>query len=110
MVKPMARFFSLITIMKKLILLFVAIAGVSYYGFSQKSTTPVEKSQIMEVKPNAAVKSAFDKEYPSAVDVKWTKFKDIYTAQFGSGIFRATVNYNSAGQRVDKDGNPVRKP
>ena len=96
--------------MKKIFLTLAIIAGATALTMAPKIVKAQAKAeQQATVKPTAAVKAAFDKEYPSAVDVKWTKTKDLYTAQFGSGIFRATVHYNASGERVDNTGTVIKK-
>ncbi len=55
----------------------------------------------------AKVRAAFNRDFPNASNVQWTKDRGYWTANFGSGIFsRAnSVTYKANGTRVTTTAN-----
>jgi hypothetical protein len=49
----------------------------------------------------AKVKAAFQRDYPGASNVYWTKYRGDWTATFGYGFFRSTAVYHANGDRRD---------
>src|SRR6185369_6616794 len=49
----------------------------------------------------AKVTAAFNKDYPGAVNPRWTKCRGDWTATFNNGIFRSTAVYHANGDRKD---------
>jgi len=49
----------------------------------------------------AKVTAAFKKDYPAAVNARWTKCRGDWTATFANGIFRSTAVYHANGDRKD---------
>lgn len=49
----------------------------------------------------AKVSSAFNRDYPGAVNVRWTKCRGDWTATFNGSLFRSTAVYHANGQRRD---------
>lgn len=49
----------------------------------------------------AKVRAAFYRDYPNAVNVRWTKCRGDWTATFANGFFRSTAVYHANGQRKD---------
>jgi hypothetical protein len=49
----------------------------------------------------AKVRQAFQRDYPNAINVYWTKYRGDWTATFGNGIFRSTAVYHANGERKD---------
>lgn len=49
----------------------------------------------------AKVRSSFQRDYPYAVNVRWTKCRGNWTARFGNGLFLSTAVYHANGQRRD---------
>jgi len=49
----------------------------------------------------AKVRSAFQRDYPFAVNVRWTKCRGDWTATFNGLIFRSTAVYHANGDRRD---------
>jgi hypothetical protein len=47
------------------------------------------------------VRAAFQRDFPNATNVAWTKDRGNWTARFGNGIFRHNVTYHANGQRID---------
>ncbi len=47
------------------------------------------------------VTAAFQRDYPNATNVVWSKYKGDWTATFGNGIFRSTAVYHANGERRD---------
>ena len=47
------------------------------------------------------VQDALYRDYPSATNVVWSKYKGDYTATFGNGIWRSTAVYHANGERRD---------
>ena len=49
----------------------------------------------------AKVRSSFQRDYPNATNVYWTKYRGDWTATFGNGFFRSTAIYHANGERRD---------
>lgn len=49
----------------------------------------------------AKVRAAFQRDYPNAVNVRWTKCRGDWTATFNGAIFRSTAVYHANGERKD---------
>jgi hypothetical protein len=65
-------------------------------GTSDKSGGPkASKNQP------AKVREAFQRDYPNATNVYWTKYRGDWTATFGNGIWRSTAVYHANGERRD---------
>lgn len=62
---------------------------------SHKSKAGSSKNQPTKVK------DAFQRDYPNATNVVWSKYKGDWTATFGNGIFRSTAVYHANGDRRD---------
>lgn len=73
-------------------------------------------SSCMKASKNqpAKVSAAFQRDYPFAAFVRWTKCRGDWTASFNNGIFRSTAVYHANGDRrdtrtfVQRDNIPVR--
>lgn len=51
----------------------------------------------------AKVRAAFQRDYPNATNVRWTKCRGDWTATF-NGLFRSTAVYHANGYRRDTEG------
>ena len=49
----------------------------------------------------AKVRAAFQRDYPNATNVSWSKYRGDWTANFGNGLYRSTAVYHANGQRRD---------
>jgi hypothetical protein len=49
----------------------------------------------------AKVRSSFQRDYPNAVNVRWTKCRGDWTATFSGGLFHSTAVYHANGERRD---------
>lgn len=49
----------------------------------------------------AKVRVAFEKDYPNAAGVSWSKYRGDWTATFNNGIVRSVAVYHANGQRKD---------
>ena len=49
----------------------------------------------------AKVRSAFQRDYPNATNVSWSKYRGDWTATFGNGLFMSTALYHANGDRRD---------
>jgi len=49
----------------------------------------------------AKVREAFQRDYPNATNVSWSKYRGDWTATFGNGIFMSTALYHANGDRKD---------
>ena len=49
----------------------------------------------------AKVRAAFQRDYPNAVNVSWTKYRGDWTATFGNGLLMSTAVYHANGERRD---------
>ncbi|MBK8953172.1 MAG: hypothetical protein IPM85_13795 [Chitinophagaceae bacterium] len=47
------------------------------------------------------VRSSFQRDYPNAVNVRWSKCRGDWTASFGNGLFQSTAIYHANGNRKD---------
>ncbi len=79
--------------MKKLMLFVALMMGVSF-GFSQK---------MKEAEVPAAVKSALQKQFPTAKDVKWDKEKNQYEASFDLNKADQSVLFDASGKIVETE-------
>ena len=49
----------------------------------------------------AKVRASFQRDYPNASNVSWTKYRGDWTATFGNGINYSTAVYHANGERRD---------
>lgn len=49
----------------------------------------------------AKVRSAFQRDYPNATNVSWSKYRGDWTATFRNGVFWSTAIYHANGERRD---------
>ena len=49
----------------------------------------------------ARVRDAFQRDYPNATNVSWSKYRGDWTATFGNGLFMSTALYHANGNRRD---------
>ena len=49
----------------------------------------------------AKVRSSFQRDYPNATNVRWTKCRGDWTATFSGGVLRSTAVYHANGDRRD---------
>ncbi len=49
----------------------------------------------------ARVRAAFQRDYPNATHVSWSKYRGDWTATFGNGVFVSTALYHANGERRD---------
>jgi len=49
----------------------------------------------------AKVRASFQKDYPNAVNIRWTKCRGDWTATFGNGLYMSTAVYHANGDRRD---------
>jgi len=49
----------------------------------------------------AKVRGSFQRDYPGAINVRWTKCRGDWTATFGNGLFMSTAVYHANGDRRD---------
>lgn len=49
----------------------------------------------------AKVRAAFQRDYPNAGNVSWSKYRGDWTASFGNGFYRSTAVYHANGERRD---------
>jgi hypothetical protein len=49
----------------------------------------------------AKVRAAFQRDYPNAVNVRWSKYRGDWTATFGNGLLTSTAVYHANGDRRD---------
>lgn len=49
----------------------------------------------------AKVRDAFQRDYPNATNVSWSKYRGDWTATFGNGPFMSTAVYHANGDRRD---------
>jgi hypothetical protein len=49
----------------------------------------------------AKVRASFQRDYPNAVNVTWSKYRGDWTASFGNGLLRSTAVYHANGDRRD---------
>lgn len=52
-------------------------------------------------KQPAKVRAAFNRDYPNATNVTWTKYRGNWTASFPNGIYRVNATYSANGQRLN---------
>ena len=49
----------------------------------------------------AKVRAAFQRDYPNATNISWTKYRGDWTATFRNGLSMSTAVYNANGERRD---------
>jgi len=49
----------------------------------------------------AKVRAAFQRDYPNAGNVSWSKYRGDWTVSFGNGFYRSTAVYHANGERRD---------
>ena len=49
----------------------------------------------------AKVRAAFQRDYPNASNVSWSKYRGDWTATFGNGLYMSTAVYHANGERRD---------
>ena len=49
----------------------------------------------------AKVVAAFQRDYPNAANVSWSKYRGDWTVSFGNGFYRSTALYHANGERRD---------
>jgi len=49
----------------------------------------------------AKVRAAFQRDYPNAGNVSWSKYRGDWIASFGNGFYRSTAVYHANGERRD---------
>jgi hypothetical protein len=49
----------------------------------------------------AKVRSAFQRDYPNATNVSWSKYRGDWAATFGNGLVTSTAVYHANGERRD---------
>lgn len=49
----------------------------------------------------AKVRAAFQRDYPNAGNISWSKYRGNWAASFGSGIYMSTALYHANGERRD---------
>jgi len=64
-------------------------------GIGDQDCTKPSKNQP------AKVTASFNKDYPSAGNVRWTKCRGDWTATFNHGVLRSTAVYHANGNRKD---------
>lgn len=62
-----------------------------------------QKGSCMKPSKNqpAKVRSSFQRDYPNAMNVRWTKCRGNWTASFNYGVSRSTAVYHANGDRRD---------
>src|SRR5687767_12417136 len=66
-----------------------------WYGIDGNSCMKPSKNQP------AKVRAAFQRDYPNATNVRWTKCRGDWTASFNGNMFRSTAVYHANGERKD---------
>jgi len=61
-----------------------------------------QKNKYSKNQPSK-VRSAFNRDYPHATNVKWTKSNGYWTAAFSNGINRKYITYSANGTRVNNN-------
>ena len=59
------------------------------------------KGPIQSKNQPAKVRAAFQRDYPNAANVSWSKYRGDWTASFGNGLYRSTAVYHANGERRD---------
>ena len=59
------------------------------------------KGPIASKNQPAKVRAAFQRDYPNATNVSWSKYRGDWTASFGNGFYRSTALYHANGERRD---------
>jgi hypothetical protein len=68
---------------------------VVWDGIGDKNCMKISKNQP------AKVRAAFQRDYPAANVIRWTKCRGDWTATFGNGIWMSTAVYHANGDRRD---------
>ena len=66
-----------------------------------EGTSDNGKGSLPSKNQPAKVRSAFQRDYPNATNVYWTKYRGDWTATFGNGLYRSTAIYHANGERRD---------
>ena len=66
-------------------------------GTSDKSG----KGPMLSKNQPSKVRAAFQRDYPNAGNVSWSKYRGDWTASFGNGLYRSTAVYHANGERRD---------
>jgi hypothetical protein len=69
-----------------------------FEGSSHKTTTGGGKPSKNQP---AKVRAAFQRDYPNATNVTWSKYRGDWTATFSNGGITSTAVYHANGQRKD---------
>ena len=59
------------------------------------------KGPVYSKNQPAKVRAAFQRDYPNAGNVSWSKYRGDWTASFGNGFYRSTALYHANGERRD---------
>ena len=59
------------------------------------------KGPIPSKNQPSKVNAAFQRDYPNAANVSWSKYRGDWTASFGNGLYRSTAVYHANGERRD---------
>ena len=59
------------------------------------------KGPVSSKNQPAKVRAAFQRDYPNAGNVSWSKYRGDWTASFGNGFYRSTALYHANGERRD---------
>ena len=59
------------------------------------------KGPVSSKNQPSKVKAAFQRDYPNAGNVSWSKYRGDWTASFGNGFYWSTAVYHANGQRRD---------
>ena len=59
------------------------------------------KGPVYSKNQPAKVMTAFQRDYPNAGNVSWSKYRGDWTASFGNGFYRSTALYHANGERRD---------
>lgn len=91
---------------KLLLLLMVASVGIAGTATAQKKSNKNCGNDKNKYSNNAPrqVRDAFNRDYPNASNVSWTKDRGVWTANFKrSGLFggNSSVSYRANGQRIN---------
>ena len=59
------------------------------------------KGPMVSKNQPSKVRAAFQRDYPNAGNVSWSKYRGDWTASFGNGLYRSTAVYHANGERRD---------
>lgn len=100
--------------MRKVLFMF-AISVYAISSSAQQKTTlskdnrnKINKMDYSRIQPKK-VEEAFQKDYPEAQQIVWSKYKGNYTASFTNGSWKSTAVYLSNGERRDTR-TPITRP